>query len=591
MEPGGSCWFVAKYENAIWAVWHFVSPDGQTDLAYDAITTRFPNLEVTKGYANVTQVKNIPAEMDGWKVYCRFSNNAGSVDTAMAGITVRSASAVTQTQTQTTGTTAVQGAPVVTKSPTDETVEAGGSCWFVAKYENAIWAVWHFVSPDGQTDLAYDAITTRFPNVEVTKGFANITQVKNIPETMNGWKVYCRFSNNVGSTDTGRATITVKGKTTTQTVTQQTTPAPTPTAGTAAGLPVVTKSPTDETVEAGGSCWFVAKYENAIWAVWHFVSPDGQTDLAYDAVGTRFPNLEVTKGFASTTQLKNIPAEMNGWKAYCRFTNNAGSTDTGRATITVKAASGTATVVQTDNGDNHYALVTSMSKSNVEAVAASVRTAYLDGNWSSVSGMIRYPITILDTQLNDATAFLNFMSDKTVAYDDRIAMQNETCRDMFVNGQGICMGNGEIWLNDPNYMTGSAPKLEIIALRGIAAAAESQTPTLEAAYIGSYAENSRRLATITIGGSSDSYRVNISWPDGNGRQNSWFFTGNFDSNGVLEYSGCIKTSTTYDSSGNPVDTTVYTDGTGKLTFSASNGGLYWTDYKEGVADGTYFARI
>ena len=43
-------------------------------------------------------------------------------------------------------------------------------------------------------------------------------------------------------------------------------------------LPVVTKSPTDETVNEGGHAEFVARFENAVWAVWHFVSPDGETD-------------------------------------------------------------------------------------------------------------------------------------------------------------------------------------------------------------------------------------------------------------------------------------------------------------------------
>jgi hypothetical protein len=38
---------------------------------------------------------------------------------------------------------------------------------------------------------------------------------------------------------------------------------------------------------------------------------------------------------------------------------------------------------------------------------------------------------------------------------------------MFVNGQGICMGSGQVWLNDPNYMTDAEPQLQIIAINGI----------------------------------------------------------------------------------------------------------------------------
>ena len=81
--------------------------------------------------------------------------------------------------------------------------------------------------------------------------------------------------------------------------------------------------------------------------------------------------------------------------------------------------------------------------------------------------MIRYPITINGTELADADAFLGYMMDKTVAESDRDAMLEEDYLDMFVNGQGICMGSGQIWLNDPNYMTDKEPTLQIIAISGI----------------------------------------------------------------------------------------------------------------------------
>ena len=102
--------------------------------------------------------------------------------------------------------------------------------------------------------------------------------------------------------------------------------------------PRVTKSPTDEKVPVGGSCYFVAKYENAIWAVWHFVSPDGSRDLDYLDAGKEFKDLEIINGYASTMKLKKIPAALNGWTVYCRFSNNVGATDTKSAKITVKGA-------------------------------------------------------------------------------------------------------------------------------------------------------------------------------------------------------------------------------------------------------------
>ena len=211
--------------------------------------------------------------------------------------------------------------PVVTKSPTDEKVPIGGKCQFVTRYENATWAEWHFVSPDGTRDIDYTVAEKEFPTMKIINGYAKDMTLENIPEALNGWRVYCRFSNNSGSVKTDRATITVTGNAAD---------------GTATGLPKVTKSPTGETVAAGGTAWFVAKYEDAIWAVWHFVSPDGTRDLAYTDAAAVFQGLKITGGDQSTMQLQNIPAELNGWKVYCAFRNNTGTTNTDAAAITVQ---------------------------------------------------------------------------------------------------------------------------------------------------------------------------------------------------------------------------------------------------------------
>ena len=120
----------------------------------------------------------------------------------------------------------------------------------------------------------------------------------------------------------------------TPTLTPTATPAPTP------ALPIVTKHPTDETVDVGGECWFIANYSNALYAAWHFVSPDGKTDYRYDdqAIPTAFPGLKIENGMYSNLHLSSIPAEMNGWGAYCEYRNNNGSTKTSAAVVHVNGA-------------------------------------------------------------------------------------------------------------------------------------------------------------------------------------------------------------------------------------------------------------
>ena len=219
------------------------------------------------------------------------------------------------------------GCPIVTKDPTDETVKEGGSCWFVTHQEKANLARWRFLSPDGTTDLQFDEIGDRFPGLKVLQGEYDSMKLLNIPYELNGWHFYCRFTNKVGSTDSGIATITVQKEGTAQTGTAQQTGV--------AGAPVVTKSPTDETVKVGESAYFVAKYNNANLARWHFVSPDGATDVQYDEAGKLFPGVQIVHGEYSTMQLKNITKDLDGWKVYCRYSNKVGYTDTEMATITV----------------------------------------------------------------------------------------------------------------------------------------------------------------------------------------------------------------------------------------------------------------
>lgn len=117
---------------------------------------------------------------------------------------------------------------------------------------------------------------------------------------------------------------------------------------------------------------------------------------------------------------------------------------------------------------DYYSPVTAMEKSEVERLAAAVREAYLAEDWAAIAGMIRYPINMYpDVKVNNAEEFLAYMNGKTVHESDRAVMEAESCRNMFFNGQGICFGDGEIWMNDIHYMTDEPPVLEIVAVSGI----------------------------------------------------------------------------------------------------------------------------
>ena len=139
--------------------------------------------------------------------------------------------------------------PTITKSPTDETVDEGGSCSFIGGHKNAIWAVWHFVSPDGKTDYRYEKAVEEFKPVVIEGGDISHLKLKNIPYSLNGWRVYCEYSNYNGSVRTNMATVWVNPAPTpspSPTPTPMPTPEPTPPAE-PTPTPELTMAPTPET--------------------------------------------------------------------------------------------------------------------------------------------------------------------------------------------------------------------------------------------------------------------------------------------------------------------------------------------------------
>ena len=90
VTANGSCTFAAQCDNAALAEWHFISPEGSLDVGYSAVQNQFPALKITGGNTKELKLEGVPELFNGVKVYCKFSNSAGSVNTKPAQITVKS---------------------------------------------------------------------------------------------------------------------------------------------------------------------------------------------------------------------------------------------------------------------------------------------------------------------------------------------------------------------------------------------------------------------------------------------------------------------------------------------------------------------
>ena len=114
-----------------------------------------------------------------------------------------------------------------------------------------------------------------------------------------------------------------------------------------------------------------------------------------------------------------------------------------------------------------YSSVTAMNAADVELFAGMARDAYINADWETIAEHARYPVMVNGTPYEDADSLLAFLNGKSPNDADREAMVSETCHNMFFNGQGICLGDGEIWILDPGYMTDAEPELLIITINGV----------------------------------------------------------------------------------------------------------------------------
>ena len=132
-------------------------------------------------------------------------------------------------------------------------------------------------------------------------------------------------------------------------ITGGTAPTATPAAG---STPHITKHPTGETVEPGGSAQFVARADDATKITWRLVSKD--TTVTYNAADgpDYFRGLSVDGLGTERLTLENIPSALDGWCVEAKFENANGASYSNGARITVKAATNTNTNNNTGNNNN-----------------------------------------------------------------------------------------------------------------------------------------------------------------------------------------------------------------------------------------------
>lgn len=108
----------------------------------------------------------------------------------------------------------------------------------------------------------------------------------------------------------------------------------------AASRPTIGKQPQNQTVEENGTCTLSAYADGCTGITWRFCNADGSVDEPFTNAVNYFSGLKFTGKNNHNLKLENIPAAMNGWYIYCRYTNKAGRSETNKVTITVTDKTG-----------------------------------------------------------------------------------------------------------------------------------------------------------------------------------------------------------------------------------------------------------
>lgn len=117
--------------------------------------------------------------------------------------------------------------------------------------------------------------------------------------------------------------------------------------------------------------------------------------------------------------------------------------------------------------EDFYCVATDLPAQEIEQFADRVRKLVLESDWNSLAVRLHYPITIDGAMVEDAVGFVDLILARGIRPAFVAAMEEESCRQMFCNWQGISMGDaGQVWFSEVIYEDGGSG-LKITAINGM----------------------------------------------------------------------------------------------------------------------------
>ena len=120
-----------------------------------------------------------------------------------------------------------------------------------------------------------------------------------------------------------------------------------------------------------------------------------------------------------------------------------------------------------------YSVATDRPAWEVDSFAGKVKRRILTGDFEGLCGEVAFPITVDGTVYQDREAFLgaDFIKNPNPAFLEEL--QSEPCRNMFVNYQGVMLGEGCVWISEVLDENQVSQGLKVYGMNGLSANTQS----------------------------------------------------------------------------------------------------------------------
>ena len=193
-----------------------------------------PGLELTYTKNGGVYLKNTPSTAGTYSFTCTVTTAEGTQDVEVSVYVVNAVAdeptyegdKYLPVSTPAPTAAATNTVPKITTHPTGETVEVGDTAKFIARADNSTKHTWRLVSAD--TTCTYKATEAEyyFPGLSVSGADTDTLVLSNIPESLSGWCVECKFENANGASYSNGARVKVNSNKVSPTATPAPTKAP-----------------------------------------------------------------------------------------------------------------------------------------------------------------------------------------------------------------------------------------------------------------------------------------------------------------------------------------------------------------------------